>query len=355
MDNLSSGSNILLDGFDMSFSSTIINGSVLPMELILTSSDGFTRKKIINVTVGETRETDPLGPDPYGYYIYDSGDTGYELAPVYDWIEIAEGLGDQLDISDNGNGNYSGSYTNSSVVLNLPFTFTFYGEDYDQIVVNTNGWISFGNFEMYSFRNYPIPGAGGPSPMVAAFWDDLLTGSGGYVHYYESDEMVVIQWDNMETCGDLSGGWYASNCSGGPRQTFEIILYSSNDIKIQYQDFNNASDGNYPNGGTPSHGCYSTIGIESHLGDAGLQYTFNNTYPEAAATLQDGSALFITNGTEDYVLGDLNGDEVLNILDVVLLVNIVLGNTEPVGEGDMNGDGILNILDIVTLVNVILS
>ena len=63
------------------------------MELILTSSDGFTRNQIINVTVGETRETDPLGPDPYGYYIYDSGDTEYAIAPDYDWIEIAEGLG----------------------------------------------------------------------------------------------------------------------------------------------------------------------------------------------------------------------------------------------------------------------
>ena len=131
--------------------------------------------------------------------------------------------------------------------------------------------------------------------MVAAFWDDLMTGSSGYVYYYATDEYVVIQWDNMRTCGNLYGGWYASNCEGGPRQTFEMILYPSNEIKIQYQDFNNASDGNYPNGGTPSHGCYSTIGIESHLGEAGLQYTFNNTYPEAAATLHDGSALFITN------------------------------------------------------------
>jgi len=60
--------------------------------LILTSSDGYTRSHTVNVTVGEVRETDPLGPDTYGYYIYDSGDTEYDEAPVYDWIEIAEGL-----------------------------------------------------------------------------------------------------------------------------------------------------------------------------------------------------------------------------------------------------------------------
>ena len=345
--------NIYLDDFELSFSEDIINGTVLPMELILTSSDGYTRNHTVNVTVGEVRETDPLGPDTYGYYIYDSGDTDYDEAPVYDWIEIAEGLGSQVSITDEGNGN--SSYTASTDDRTLPFPFTFYGEEYNTIQINTNGWISFGNFEMNAFRNYPIPGAGGPSPMVAAFWDDLMTGSSGYVYYYASDEYVVIQWDNMRTCGDLTGGWYASNCSGGPRQTFEMILYPSNEIKIQYQDFNNASDGNYPNGGTPSHGCYSTIGIESHLGEAGLQYTFNNTYPEAAATLYDGSALFITDGSySDFILGDFNGDGVLDVLDVVGLVNAVLSGNYS-APGDMNQDGTLDILDVVTLVNAILN
>jgi len=345
--------NIYLDDFELDFSEDIINGTVLPLELILTSSDGYSRNHKVNVTVGEVRETDPLGPDTYGYYIYDSGDTEYDEAPVYDWIEIAEGLGDQVSISDAGNGN--SSYTASTDDRTLPFPFTFYGEEYNKIQINTNGWISFGDFEMNAFRNYPIPGAGGPSPMVAAFWDDLMTGSSGYVYYYASDEYVVIQWDYMRTCGDLTGGWYASNCSGGPRQTFEMILYPSNEIKIQYQDFNNASDGNYPNGGTPSHGCYSTIGIESHLGEAGLQYTFNNTYPEAAATLQDGSALFITNGTEsEFISGDMNGDEILDVLDVVVLINEVLSGSYS-APGDMNQDGVLDVLDIVILVNTILS
>ena len=60
--------------------------------------------------------------------------------------------------------------------------------------------------------------------MVAAFWDDLKTGSGGYVHYYDIDDKVIIQWDDMRTCGDLYGGWYASNSEGGPRQTIQKIL-----------------------------------------------------------------------------------------------------------------------------------
>ena len=55
------------------------------------------------------------------------------------------------------------------------------------------------------------------------------------------------------------------------------------------------------------------------------------------------------------LIGDSNGDEVLNILDVVLLVNIVL----TAGDGDLcsdvNGDGVLNILDVVLLVNIVLT
>ncbi|MEE2859018.1 MAG: dockerin type I domain-containing protein, partial [Candidatus Neomarinimicrobiota bacterium] len=106
---------------------------------------------------------------------------------------------------------------------------------------------------------------------------------------------------------------------------------------------------------TPSHGCYSTVGIENHLGNVGLEYTFNNTYPESASTLQDGSALFISNVEySDFIIGDINGDEVLDILDVVVLINAVL-NDGFYEEADMNQDGVLDILDIVLLVNVILE
>ena len=55
------------------------------------------------------------------------------------------------------------------------------------------------------------------------------------------------------------------------------------------------------------------------------------------------------------ILGDLNGDDNLNVLDVIILVNMALGNSEIDLNGDMNGDANLNILDVVLLVNIILS
>jgi hypothetical protein len=53
--------------------------------------------------------------------------------------------------------------------------------------------------------------------------------------------------------------------------------------------------------------------------------------------------------------GDLNADGIPNVLDIVLLVNLVLGNNEPSDCSDINGDGILNVLDIVLLVNIVLG
>jgi hypothetical protein len=57
--------------------------------------------------------------------------------------------------------------------------------------------------------------------------------------------------------------------------------------------------------------------------------------------------------------GDVNDDGELNILDVVTMVNYILGNQTPsddqICSSDFNGDGSLNVLDIVGVVNVILN
>ena len=45
------------------------------------------------------------------------------------------------------------------------------------------------------------------------------------------------------------------------------------------------------------HGGYATIGIENHMSDDGLQYTFNNSYASAANELDDETAIFITTHT----------------------------------------------------------
>jgi len=58
----------------------------------------------------------------------------------------------------------------------------------------------------------------------------------------------------------------------------------------------------------------------------------------------------------DVELGDVNGDSVLNVLDVVSLAQLVLGAGSVNFEcaADFSGDSIINVIDIVQLVNEIL-
>ena len=58
------------------------------------------------------------------------------------------------------------------------------------------------------------------------------------------------------------------------------------------------------------------------------------------------------------LLGDLNNDSTINILDVIVLINIVLGESPTDYQeeiGDVNQDGIINVLDIILVVNIILN
>ena len=57
----------------------------------------------------------------------------------------------------------------------------------------------------------------------------------------------------------------------------------------------------------------------------------------------------------NILLGDVNNDGLINILDVVSTVNIILGMAEFVDAADYNGDGVINVLDIVSIVNIILG
>ena len=54
--------------------------------------------------------------------------------------------------------------------------------------------------------------------------------------------------------------------------------------------------------------------------------------------------------------GNVNNDDIVNILDVVIMINMILNVEETVlCESDMNQDGILNVQDIIILINIILN
>ncbi len=82
---------------------------------------------------------------------------------------------------------------------------------------------------------------------------------------------------------------------------------------------------------------------------AGYQQNKPNPY------VLDESLIFRAYFYEGLLTGDLNEDGLLNILDLVVLVNIVLGDEDEIPAADINGDGANNVLDVVMLANIILS
>ena len=72
------------------------------------------------------------------------------------------------------------------------------------------------------------------------------------------------------------------------------------------------------------------------------------------AALDDFLIEYITSTSG--ILGDVNGDEVIDVLDVVLVINMVLGVDSPnYALADINGDNQVNVQDIILLLNIILE
>ena len=62
----------------------------------------------------------------------------------------------------------------------------------------------------------------------------------------------------------------------------------------------------------------------------------------------------IANYPEEAMLGDINGDEVVNIQDIILVINMILNNNSD-EIADLNDDDNVDVLDVVLLINIILQ
>ena len=65
---------------------------------------------------------------------------------------------------------------------------------------------------------------------------------------------------------------------------------------------------------------------------------------------------FITN---DFILGDINQDSTIDVLDIILVINFIMEINSPNNQenflSDINADGDINIQDIILIVNIILN
>ena len=72
------------------------------------------------------------------------------------------------------------------------------------------------------------------------------------------------------------------------------------------------------------------------------------------AALDDFIIEYISSGSG--IVGDINNDEYVDVLDIVVLVNMVLGFEPPNFQvADINSDGSVNVQDIILVVNIILN
>ncbi len=251
-------------------------GHLAPLTIVLTQDDGTVRRVDITLAVGEAGITDPAGPDLYGYHAYDSGDTGYPLAPVYQWVEIDPnhgGSGTDAGLSDFG---YEQDDTRT---VDLPFAFRYYGVDHTRLSICSNGWVSFGDTDLAHYRNWTVPSAGSPDAMIAVFWDDLRQSGSNRVYRWHdaANHRYIVQWSRM------------ANYHGGIQNCQVILLdpayhpTTSGDgaIVCQYHTVTN-------NDNTRGYG---TAGIQDHSRTDGVLYTYYADYAPGAAPLVAGTAV----------------------------------------------------------------
>ena len=109
-----------------------------------------------------------------------------------------------------------------------------------------------------------------------------------------------------------------------------------------------------------------TATIRYHEGISGTSYKLIGMEPSIysmriQAAYTDGNLSSWSNRmnvTVNGAVGDLNSDGTINIADINILINVVLGNTasrRTINASDINGDGVTNIADVNALINIILN
>ena len=65
------------------------------------------------------------------------------------------------------------------------------------------------------------------------------------------------------------------------------------------------------------------------------------------------------NYFSDNIMGDINQDSVVDILDIIYMINFIIGTTTPTLEqelvSDINEDGSIDVLDILQIINIIIE
>lgn len=240
-----------------------------PVDFAVTVQSGvYVDTLDFTLIVGQSAPT-----DTGYYYAYYSGGP-YAQSPVFNWIAI--------DSTQSANPGVSlDPGISQTFVVDLPFTFQYYGIDYDRISICTNGWVAMDSTDSTDPSNTNIPNVDGPPAMIAAVWDFLQPGTAGQpadIYYYNdtANHRFIIEYFMV--------GHFPS---GSNPETFEIILLDpayyptptgDGEIVVQYLTELQLAG-------------VSTLGIENYSQTVGVEYLFNNAYDSLAVPLTDSFAI----------------------------------------------------------------
>ncbi len=227
------------------------------------------------------------GPDAYGYTWITSIDPG---GPTYNWIDITSRPGVQ-SVSGLADDNSAPGF------VGLGFPFHYYWNDYTQLKVGSNGWLSFDNVSNIASSFPTIPTTGNGDNILCPFMSDLIfTGAGNpaQVRYWtNSVDTFIISYLNCPYWMASAPSWTGSN-------SFQVILCSS-DSSITYQ-YNTLT------AFAPTGNVDLIVGIENSTGQIGLQvhndimppngYVIRFEYPNPVLlAIEDALPVWNTNST----------------------------------------------------------
>tara|TARA_Y100001968_G_scaffold291457_1_gene295896 strand:+ start:636 stop:3557 length:2922 start_codon:yes stop_codon:yes gene_type:complete len=157
------------------------------------------------------------------------------------------------------------------------------------------------------------------------------------------------------TCGDylneslgtnliIGGSLYDNIYFNGQLDEVRILNYAMSEQNI-YNYMMNRIDNN-------SEGLLAYWRFDEDEGTVVFDQSFSNNgliYGDAYRVISHA------NYDPNLNYGDVNNDSNIDILDVIVLVDIVLGNFHFTYDSDLNNDGNIDVIDIIVLVDIILS
>ena len=78
---------------------------------------------------------------------------------------------------------------------------------------------------------------------------------------------------------------------------------------------------------------------------------FNEDYLGIVVGVSTGGMFYLNS--DNLLAGDINNDSFVNIYDIVLLIEHIIGNYSYYGILDLNNDYQINILDVIILIDLI--